>query len=60
MHYTEPRYTKDLDVWIEASLENRTPVFRALQTFGAPLANLSLKTSLKRDIFIQSEFQPCE
>ena len=35
MHYTEPRYTKDLDVWVEASPENGAAVFRALKCFGA-------------------------
>ena len=38
MLYTEPRYTEDLDVWIEASEENAARVFRALAEFGAPLA----------------------
>jgi hypothetical protein len=41
MKYTEPRFTKDLDVWIEASSENAAAVFAALREFGAPLANLS-------------------
>jgi hypothetical protein len=27
MHYTEPRYTKDLDIWVEASTENADRVF---------------------------------
>ena len=41
MKYSEPRYTKDLDVWVEASEENSRKVFRALQSFGAPLAGLA-------------------
>lgn len=41
MKYTEPRYTKDLDIWIEASPRNARAVFRALQRFGAPLVNLT-------------------
>jgi hypothetical protein len=41
MAYTEPRYTKDLDIWIEASARNARAVFRALQKFGAPLENLT-------------------
>src|SRR5438874_4890926 len=28
MAYTEPRYTKDLDIWIEASPKNARAVFR--------------------------------
>jgi hypothetical protein len=41
MKYTEPRYTKDPDIWIEASAKNARAVFRALREFGAPLANLT-------------------
>jgi predicted nucleotidyltransferase len=37
MKYTEPRYTKDLDVWIENSAENSSRIFGVLKKFGAPL-----------------------
>src|SRR5689334_15430104 len=37
MKYTEPRYTKDLDIWVEPSPENSVRLFRALNEFGAPL-----------------------
>lgn len=37
MKYTEPRYTKDLDVWVRNSLQNSARVYRALAAFGAPL-----------------------
>jgi hypothetical protein len=40
MKYTEPRYTKDLDVWVEATPKNAKAVFKALRKFEAPLANL--------------------
>ena len=39
--YTEPRYTKDLDVWVEASPTNARAVFAALLEFGAPLKNIT-------------------
>jgi hypothetical protein len=41
MKYTEPRYTKDLDIWVEPSPKNSRAVFAALREFGAPLTNLS-------------------
>src|SRR3981189_2534439 len=41
MVYTEPRYTKDLDIWVEASPENPEQVFRALAACGAPLSGLT-------------------
>lgn len=34
----QPRFTKDLDVWIEASIENVPRVFAALSIFSAPFA----------------------
>ena len=32
-----PRATKDLDVWVEASVENAPKVINGLVEFGAPL-----------------------
>ena len=40
IRHTEPRFTKDLDLWIEATAENAERCFRALASFGAPLAGL--------------------
>lgn len=39
--YTEPRYTKDLDLWIRADQDNAVAVFQALREFGAPLAGMT-------------------
>jgi hypothetical protein len=41
MKHSEPRFTKDLDLWIEASPENAREVFSALKEFGAPLNGLT-------------------
>ena len=40
MLYTEPRYTKDLDIRVESAPDNAERVFRALAEFGAPLAGI--------------------
>lgn len=37
IHHSEPRYTKDLDVWVEPTHVNARRVWRALASFGAPL-----------------------
>ncbi len=37
-----PRATKDLDVWVEASVDNAPRVIAALREFGAPLMGLSV------------------
>jgi ribosomal 50S subunit-associated protein YjgA (DUF615 family) len=39
--HTEPRYTKDLDIWIEASKVNAKKTIKALEDFGAPVSNLN-------------------
>jgi hypothetical protein len=41
MKYTEPRFTKDLDLWIATDPENAEAVFAALREFGAPLKDLT-------------------
>jgi len=37
MRYSEPRFTKDLDIWVGHSADNSVRVFQALARFGAPL-----------------------
>jgi hypothetical protein len=39
--YTEPRVTKDLDIFVETTKDNAERVFNALAQFGAPLAGYS-------------------
>lgn len=41
MLYAEPRWTKDLDIWIAIDAPNARAVFAALREFGAPLAGLT-------------------
>ncbi len=41
MKYSEPRFTKDLDIFIAIDQENAKAVFTALKEFGAPLENLT-------------------
>ena len=37
MKYSEPRFTKDLDVFIATDQDNAEGVYSALKEFGAPL-----------------------
>jgi len=43
MKYSEPRFTKDLDVFIATDQNNATGVYKALKEFGALLENLTSK-----------------
>jgi hypothetical protein len=53
MKYTEPRCTKDLDVWVEAAPKNARKVLSALREFGAPLAGLAEADFAKEGSFYQ-------
>jgi hypothetical protein len=39
--YAEPRYTKDIDIWVRPTPENANKVWTALKKFGAPLGNVT-------------------
>lgn len=43
IEYTEPRYTKDLDIWVSPERDNAERVYTALKQFGAPLANITIE-----------------
>ncbi len=45
--YAEPRYTKDIDLWIEASRVNAGKLLKALSLFGAPTDNLTVEEIAK-------------
>ena len=47
MKYTEPRFTKDLDIWIATDADNAERTFRALAEFGAPLRDYSPAVGLE-------------
>ena len=58
MLYTEPRYTKDLDVWVRPAAENADRAFRALAEFGAPLAGIQPADFAKTDLIYQLGMPP--
>jgi hypothetical protein len=35
IQYAEPRFTKDLDLWISTDANNAAAVYKALKSFGA-------------------------
>jgi hypothetical protein len=53
MKYTEPRFTKDLDLWIATDPRNAEAVFAALKEFGAPLKDLAPTDFTQEGYFYQ-------
>lgn len=53
-----PRYTKDLDLWVEVSTDNAKRIIAALEDFG--FASLGLKEAdfLDPDVVIQLGYEP--
>lgn len=56
--HAEPRYTKDLDVWVRPTTENAKRVMTGLRAFGAPLANLKLRDLVDPGIVFQIGIEP--
>lgn len=56
--HAEPRYTKDLDIWIDNSSENARRVFSALKQFGAPLTNMTIEDFTIPTLVFQIGIEP--
>ena len=37
IHHSQPRYTKDIDIWLEPTAENARKLMRAFHGFGIPM-----------------------
>jgi predicted nucleotidyltransferase len=58
MKYTEPRYTKDLDIWVEPSPANAEKVYKALADFGAPMEAVTPQDFTNQDLVFQIGVEP--
>lgn len=56
--YTEPRYTKDIDIWVEPTLKNAEKLYKALREFGAPLKNISTRDFANKKTIYQIGIAP--
>lgn len=56
--HSEPRYTKDLDVWVSPDAENAEKVYTALVEFGAPLSELSPSDFTQKGYFFTMGLAP--
>lgn len=58
IYYTEPRYTKDLDLWIIPEMNDPQMVFDALKKFGAPLKGVSADDFKNKKLIVQIGVAP--
>ncbi|MDP3732401.1 MAG: nucleotidyltransferase [Candidatus Omnitrophota bacterium] len=57
-YYTEPRYTKDLDIWLKPEIKNATRTYKALKEFGAPLKDISVEDLTNKNLVYQIGIEP--
>lgn len=53
-----PRYTKDIDVWVEMSEENATRIVEAIALFGLRSPDIQPPDFIKPDHIIQLGYEP--
>lgn len=58
MFYARPRFSKDLDVWVNPTPENAQRVWQALTTFGAPLQEVTLASFTNDELVYQVGIEP--
>ncbi|UCB57612.1 MAG: hypothetical protein JSV30_03260 [Candidatus Omnitrophota bacterium] len=56
--YAIPRYTKDMDILVEPSLENGCQIIKALNEFGFDKLNLTEEDFNRKGRFIQLGYEP--
>jgi hypothetical protein len=57
-YHGHPRYTKDLDVWVEPTAENARRLLDALEDFGFGTLELQVEDFLEPDQVIQLGYPP--
>ena len=53
-----PRYTKDIDIWVELNPSNANKIIRALDQFGFASLGLKAEDFLQSDTIIQLGYPP--
>jgi predicted nucleotidyltransferase len=58
VQYGEPRFTKDLDLWISTDKANAKAVYSSLKLFGAPMSGLTEADFAEEGYFYQMGVPP--
>ncbi len=58
VYYGEPRFTKDIDIWISNNEANAVKVYKALKEFGAPLLDINASDFTKDNLIYQIGVAP--
>ena len=58
IHHSRPRYTGDLDLWVDSSPENANRIVTVLQEFGFPPDTVSTEMITDGEKIIRMGFEP--
>ncbi|OGR57460.1 MAG: hypothetical protein A3I11_06105 [Elusimicrobia bacterium RIFCSPLOWO2_02_FULL_39_32] len=56
--YSQPRYTKDIDIWASPDPDNAQRIHQALKKFGAPLENVLPQDFTNKKMIYQIGVEP--
>jgi uncharacterized protein YgfB (UPF0149 family) len=56
--HAEPRFTKDLDIWVDSTPDNAARTYAALAQFGAPLHQFTAADLERSEVVIQLGLPP--
>jgi len=56
--HSRPKYTKDMDVWINPTRSNAKKVYKVLEIFGTGSLKVSIEDLLDKNLVIQLGFPP--
>lgn len=57
--HATPRFTGDIDIWLNPTPENARKVWQALVAFKAPLSDCKVEDFQDPDLFFQMGLRPC-
>jgi hypothetical protein len=58
IYHSQPRFTKDMDLFVQADPENAEAIYAALAQFGAPLAGIRPEDFTDPNIFFRFGREP--
>jgi len=59
IHYSQPRYTKDIDIWLNPTEENSYKVLAAFEAFGLPLLSATRADFANEGLMYYIGVEPC-
>jgi hypothetical protein len=60
IHHSQPRYTKDIDIWLDPTTENARKLMKAFLSFGVPMIGVTEEDFATPKTQFSIGVPPCE